>query len=98
MLLFIIMIFYLFIDDVINRNQGIGVDVHVHRITNRLGWSNSEKAGPEATRKSLETWLPHSLWQEINLLLVGFGQTTCLPRNPKCSKCPVKNLCPSVDI
>nr|CAG8482623.1 11676_t:CDS:2 [Entrophospora candida] len=76
----------------------IGVDVHVHRISNRLGWSNSEKAGPEATRKSLETWLPHSLWQEINLLLVGFGQTTCLPRNPKCSKCPVKNFCPSANI
>ncbi|CAJ0632373.1 5093_t:CDS:2 [Entrophospora sp. SA101] len=81
-----------------DQNQGIGVDVHVHRISNRLGWSNSEKAGPEATRKSLETWLPHSLWQEINLLLVGFGQTTCLPRNPICSKCPVKNFCPSANI
>ena len=33
------------------RNQGIGVDVHVHRISNRLGWCKTEKAGPEATRQ-----------------------------------------------
>ncbi|RIA93240.1 putative endonuclease [Glomus cerebriforme] len=78
------------------QNEGIGVDVHVHRITNRLGWCKTGKAGPEATRQSLESWLPRSLWQEINPMLVGFGQTICSPQYPKCSKCPVNNMCPSV--
>ncbi|GBB91999.1 hypothetical protein RclHR1_01950011 [Rhizophagus clarus] len=78
------------------QNEGIGVDVHVHRITNRLGWCNTEQAGPEATRKVLESWLPRSLWREINPMLVGFGQTTCFPQYPKCSNCPVKKMCPSV--
>ncbi|KAF0551523.1 DNA glycosylase [Gigaspora margarita] len=77
------------------QNQGIGVDVHVHRIANRLGWCRTEKAGPEATRQVLESWLPYSFWQEINPMLVGFGQITCLPRNPKCLECPVRNKCPS---
>ncbi|CAI2165843.1 7047_t:CDS:2 [Funneliformis geosporum] len=79
------------------QNQGIGVDVHVHRISNRLGWCKTEKVGPENTRQSLESWLPRSLWREINPILVGFGQTTCLPRYPKCSSCPVSNMCPSAN-
>jgi endonuclease-3 len=80
------------------QNQGIGVDVHVHRITNRLGWCRTEKAGPEATRQSLEAWFPRSLWHEINPIFVGFGQTTCFSQNPKCSGCPVNNMCPSVNL
>ncbi|KAG9296378.1 hypothetical protein G9A89_014970 [Geosiphon pyriformis] len=77
------------------KNAGIGVDVHVHRISNRLGWCKTEKAGPEATRMALESWLPQEYWTEINALLVGFGQTKCFSRNPKCSECPVSSLCPS---
>ncbi|RUP46499.1 putative DNA repair protein NTG1 [Jimgerdemannia flammicorona] len=76
-------------------NAGIGVDVHVHRITNRLGWCDTEKGGPEATRKALESWLLPTHWQAINPLLVGFGQTTCLPRGPRCEECPVRQRCPS---
>ncbi|CAG8741906.1 27259_t:CDS:2 [Dentiscutata erythropus] len=74
---------------------GIGVDVHVHRIANRLGWCRTEKEGPEATRQALESWFPYSFWQEINPMFVGFGQITCLPRYPKCLECPVRNECPS---
>ncbi|CAG8513237.1 1066_t:CDS:2 [Funneliformis mosseae] len=80
------------------QNQGIGVDVHVHRISNRLGWCKTEKVGPENTRQSLESWLPRSLWREINPIFVGFGQTTCLPRYPKCSSCPVSDMCPSANL
>ncbi|CAG8468088.1 13418_t:CDS:2 [Cetraspora pellucida] len=79
----------------VGPKMGIGVDVHVHRITNRLGWCRTEKAGPEATRQALESWLPYSFWQEINPMFVGFGQITCLPRNPRCLECPVRNKCPS---
>jgi endonuclease III len=76
------------------KGQGIGVDTHVHRIANRLRWVPATKT-PEQTREKLEQWLPKSLWGEINLLLVGFGQTTCLPTNPRCQDCALINLCPA---
>lgn len=56
------------------RNVGIGVDVHVHRITNRLGWHKPPTKNPEETRLNLQSWLPTELHPEINHLLVGFGQ------------------------
>jgi endonuclease-3 len=56
------------------RNLGIGVDVHVHRITNRLKWHKPPTKNPEETRVNLESWLPVELHPEINHLLVGFGQ------------------------
>ncbi|KAG0182873.1 DNA N-glycosylase and apurinic/apyrimidinic (AP) lyase [Apophysomyces sp. BC1034] len=77
---------------------GIGVDIHVHRITNRLAWCKTMKGGPEDTRKSLQSWLPKEHWREINPMLVGFGQVTCLPRGPRCFECPVSDLCPSAEI
>uniref|UniRef100_H2TF85 Endonuclease III-like protein 1 n=1 Tax=Takifugu rubripes TaxID=31033 RepID=H2TF85_TAKRU len=67
--------------------SGIGVDTHVHRISNRLGWLKKPTKTPEETRKSLEEWLPRELWSEINWLLVGFGQQVCLPVSPLCSVC-----------
>lgn len=76
--------------------SGIGVDVHVHRISARLGWV--PKTGvktPEDTRKALESWLPKDYWREINHLLVGFGQTICTPLRPKCDQCFNNNHCPS---
>merc|ERR1711879_772591 len=48
------------------KTEGIGVDVHVHRISNRLGWVRSTT--PEATRKQLEEWLPREHWMPINNL------------------------------
>ena len=151
------------------RTEGIGVDVHVHRITNRWAWHRSihhrryhhhhptpniitttttaqkniptsshlkkkkkkeeEKKkktdeninqkqanvvvdngddhqsmdivstkNPEETRKCLQTWLPTPLWHEINHLLVGFGQTICLPVGRKCHLCAVAStgFCPAM--
>jgi len=57
------------------RDEGIGVDVHVHRITNLWGWHKTKT--PEETRITLEAWLPRDKWHDINHLLVGFGQTWC---------------------
>lgn len=89
-------------------NSGIGVDVHVHRIARRLGWAGvdwsksdknvaaSPKGGtPESTRLDLEDWMPPDLWTEINPLLVGFGQTICLPQRPRCVNCLLALECPS---
>ncbi|KAL2912053.1 alpha,alpha-trehalase nth1 [Polyrhizophydium stewartii] len=75
--------------------EGIGVDTHVHRISHRLGWTK-RLATPEHTRKELEDWLPRPLWAEINHLLVGFGQTVCVPIGPRCGECAVAALCPKV--
>lgn len=71
---------------------GIGVDTHVHRISNRLGWVNTKT--PEQTRKALEDWLPYELWSEVNHLLVGFGQQICQPTKPQCATCLNYELCP----
>ncbi|XP_043107758.1 endonuclease III-like protein 1 isoform X2 [Puntigrus tetrazona] len=77
------------------RVSGIGVDTHVHRISNRLGWTKKETKTPEETRRALEEWLPRDLWSEINWLLVGFGQQVCLPVAPLCSVCLSQHTCPS---
>jgi endonuclease-3 len=77
------------------RDEGIGVDVHVHRITNLWGWNDT--ATPEQTRAALESWLPRDKWHDINNLMVGFGQTICLPVGRKCGECKLaeRGLCPS---
>ncbi|NXT84330.1 NTH protein, partial [Zapornia atra] len=75
--------------------SGIAVDTHVHRITNRLKWVKKETRYPEETRVALEDWLPRDLWREINWLLVGFGQQTCLPVNPRCNQCLNQDICPA---
>ncbi|ORY02250.1 DNA glycosylase [Basidiobolus meristosporus CBS 931.73] len=78
------------------KNTGIGVDIHVHRITNRLGWVKT--TAPEDTRVALEDWLPQEYWRGINPLLVGFGQIMCKGVKPKCSECPVSQWCPSAQL
>ncbi|GAB0091502.1 Endonuclease III homolog [Sergentomyia squamirostris] len=78
--------------------SGIGVDTHVHRIINRLKWTKKPTKTPEQTRIALENWLPFNLWEEINLLLVGFGQTICTPVSPKCNTCANNSICPSANI
>ncbi|NWW72100.1 NTH protein, partial [Climacteris rufus] len=78
-----------------NSVSGIAVDTHVHRISNRLQWVKKETKYPEETRVALEEWLPRELWREINWLLVGFGQQTCLPVHPRCSQCLNQDICPA---
>ena len=77
------------------KHLGIGVDVHVHRITNLWGWHKTKN--PEETRMALESWLPHDKWHEINKLLVGLGQTVCLPVGRRCGQCDLAGtkLCKS---
>lgn len=86
---------YLCLSAAWGRTEGIGVDVHVHRITNLWGWNKTKQ--PEETRAALESWLPKEKWHDINNLLVGFGQTICLPVGRKCGDCKLadRGLCPS---
>ncbi|XP_072931706.1 uncharacterized protein Nthl1 [Epargyreus clarus] len=78
-----------------NKTTGIGVDTHVHRISNRIGWVKKPTPTPEDTRKALQSWLPFDLWSEVNHLMVGFGQTICQPVSPMCHECLNRDICPS---
>jgi endonuclease-3 len=74
----------------------ISVDIHVHRVTNRWGYV---RAGtPENTMLALEAKLPREFWIEINRLLVPFGKHICTGQRPKCSTCPVLDMCQQVGV
>jgi endonuclease-3 len=69
----------------------ISGDIHVQRVTNRWGYV---KAGtPERTTAALEAKLPREYWVEINQLLVPFGKHICTGQRPRCSTCPLLNMC-----
>ena len=71
---------------------GICVDVHVHRICNRLGWVRTKH--PDETEQALRRVLPRRFWTPINETLVRHGQQICKPISPICSECPVAGSCP----
>ncbi len=71
--------------------QGICVDTHVHRISNRLGYVNTKS--PDETEFALRDKLPAAHWIEYNALLVTWGQNVCKPISPLCSTCPVNDIC-----
>lgn len=70
----------------------ICVDIHVHRISNRMGFIRTKT--PEQSEEALEAILPQVYWIEINSDLVAFGQSTCTPTSPHCSRCPFSTACP----
>lgn len=74
----------------------IGVDVHVHRVTNRWGYVRAKR--PEQTMEQLHDKLPKQLRVEINALLVPFGKHVCTGVRPKCSTCPLLKMCQQVGV
>lgn len=74
----------------------ISVDVHVHRVTNRWGYVAARS--PENTMAQLEAILPREYWIEINRLLVPFGKHVCTGVRPRCSTCPVLEMCAQVGV
>lgn len=74
----------------------ISVDVHVHRVTNRWGYVRA--ATPEKTLAALERVLPARWWVEINRRLVPFGKHVCTGVRPRCSTCPVLEMCARVGV
>lgn len=73
------------------NKPAICVDVHVHRISNRIGIVKTKT--PEETEFELKKNLPEKYWIDLNTLLVTFGQNICKPVNPKCPSCSVRSLC-----
>lgn len=75
---------------------GICVDVHVHRICNRLGLIST--VTPFESEMTLRKILPRRYWKTWNSQLVSFGQTVCAPTSPKCSSCPIRKYCDRVGV
>jgi len=69
----------------------ICVDIHVHRIFNRIGYVKTKT--PDETELVLREKLPKKFWIDINTLLVTHGQNVCKPINPKCGECPIRDYC-----
>ena len=76
--------------------DGICVDTHVHRVSNRLGLVNTKT--PEKTEFALMDVLPRKHWIGYNELLVSFGQKVCKPISPHCSTCPLEKKCPQIGV
>ena len=74
----------------------ICVDVHVHRICNRLGYVRTTT--PFDTEMALRKKLPKKYWITINSYLVSFGQHLCFPLNPRCDLCPIYECCNRVGV
>ncbi|MBR1802551.1 MAG: endonuclease III [Clostridia bacterium] len=74
-----------------NHPQGIAVDTHVKRISNRIGLSN--KSEPEKIEQDLLKQIPSKYYQDVNHVFIWHGRKTCTARNPKCSECPVCDYC-----
>lgn len=75
---------------------GICVDTHVHRITNR--WGYVETQTPKETEFALREYLPQRYWIESNDLLVTFGQNLCTPISPYCSRCRLARSCGRIGV
>ena len=78
------------------KQPWIGVDVHVHRVTNRWGYVSA--LAPERTEEALRAVLPRKHWVRINRLLVPFGKHVCTGARPRCSVCPVRAECAQVGV
>ena len=78
------------------NKPAICVDVHVHRIFNRLGYIKTKN--PEETEFALRKKLPVKYWIDINTLMVTHGQNVCKPINPKCSECPIEKYCKKIGV
>ena len=75
---------------------GICVDVHVHRISNRLGFIRTRS--PDESEMALRASLPKRHWKIYNDLLVTFGQNLCKPVSPLCSICKLAPFCEKVGV
>lgn len=73
------------------EKPAIPVDIHVHRISNRLGLVDTKT--PEQTEEALLKKIPKKFWLEINDTFVMYGQNICKPISPMCTVCKIKKHC-----
>ena len=77
-------------------DRNICVDIHVHRISNRLGWVRTRT--PEDTERALYRTLKQQWWPLVNQYLVTWGQNVCRPVYPRCQSCVLVTMCPKVGV
>jgi endonuclease-3 len=75
------------------KAEGIAVDVHVKRLSGRLGLSKEQD--PEKIEQDLLAIVPKKYWLDFNYMLVNHGRAVCQARKPKCPECALQRLCPS---
>ena len=73
------------------KKAAIPVDIHVHRISNRIGIVNTKN--PEETENVLQKSIDKKYWIRVNETFVTFGQNICLPIKPKCNVCHLTKMC-----
>mgnify|MGYP005814580753 CR=1 FL=1 len=78
------------------NKPAVCVDIHVHRIFNRLGYLKTTT--PLETEMKLREWFPLKYWTTFNSYFVSFGQHTCFPINPSCCTCPIYKYCSRVNV
>ncbi|MBQ3408337.1 MAG: endonuclease III [Clostridia bacterium] len=77
--------------DAFNAPQGIAVDTHVKRISNRIGLSKN--SDPEKIEQDLLKIIPYEYLKDVNHLFVWHGRYTCKAQSPNCGHCPIKKYC-----
>lgn len=75
------------------KNPAIAVDTHVFRLSNRL--KLAEGKTPLEVETGLQKIIPREKWSDAHHWLIWHGREVCKARNPKCSDCPLKKVCPS---
>ena len=74
-----------------NNPQGIAVDTHCKRISNKVGFSNKKE--PDKIEQDLLKIIPKEYYRDVNHLFMWHGRNTCIARNPKCEDCPINIYC-----
>jgi endonuclease III len=77
-------------------NEGVVVDTHVARLTQRLGLT--KEAAPEKIEAEMMKLIPREHWALFSHWLIWHGRRRCFARGPQCSNCEVRELCPSRDL
>jgi len=77
------------------KAEGIAVDVHVKRLSQRMGLTKQEN--PEKIEQDLLVLVPREDWLDFNYIMVNHGRAVCQARKPKCPACKLRALCPSAD-
>ncbi|CAM3454196.1 endonuclease III [Pseudostreptobacillus hongkongensis] len=77
--------------DLWNKRIGIVVDTHVKRLSNLIGFVNTDN--PEKIEKELIKIIPKKYWYEYSHYLILQGRDKCIARRPKCSECEIRKYC-----
>ncbi len=76
--------------------EGLEVDSHIARVSYRLGFTSH--TNPDKVEQDLMELLPRETWVKYTHVAKELGRKYCRPKNPKCSECPVNDLCPKIGV